>query len=350
MSLLKALMEVIELKSQKLNKLLFFLCNICYNKLYPRGDKMNEEIEIIGATTKAFSGLLGRYGTDITVREYVTNPAIGRDKQIKELMLILLNPEKSAILTGLPGVGKTAIVEGLAYLIQKDQVPDALKDFTILKINTMALLGTMQNGESKVQTLIDELMHEDKIILFIDEIHTLINSTDESSLDFANMFKVGLDRGDIKIIGATTTNEYERYILRDKAFVRRFMQIKVDEPSREETIKIMVGSYPRTEHRTGVKLNYSGYTIERIMTFLVDITKEYNRVYEVEGRYPDITLSLLSNAFSIAIFENRKTVTILDIYKAIENSKAIYPDVIKKALVSFKETFKDIIEEENIVI
>lgn len=311
---------------------------------------MNEDIEIIGSETKIFSGLLGRYGTNMTTKEYVTNPAIGRDEQIKEVVLILLNPEKSAILTGLPGVGKTAIVEGLSYLIQKNEVPDALKNFTIIKINTMALLGTMQNGESKVQTLIEELKKEAKIILFIDEIHTLINSSDESSLDFANMFKVGLDRGDIKIIGATTSNEYERYILRDKAFVRRFMQIKIDEPSREETIKIMVGSYPRIEHRTGVKLNYSDYTIERIMIFLVDITKEYNRIYEVEGRYPDVTLSLLAGAFSIAIFENRKTVNIGDIYKAIENSQAIYPDVIKKALISFKEIFKDLIEEEDIVI
>lgn len=311
---------------------------------------MNEDIEVIGPETKTFSGLLGRYGTNMTTKEYVTNPAIGRDEELKQLILILLNPEKSAILTGLPGVGKTAIVEGLSYLIQKNEVPDALKNFTIIKINTMALLGTMQNGESKVQTLIEELKSQEKIILFIDEIHTLINSTDESSLDFANMFKVGLDRGDIKIIGATTSNEYERYILRDKAFVRRFMQIKIDEPSREETIKIMVGSYPRIEHRTGVKLNYSDYTIERIMIFLVDITKEYNRIYEVEGRYPDVTLSLLAGAFSIAIFENRKTVGIGDIYKAIENSQAIYPDVIKKALISFKETFKDLIEEEDIVI
>ncbi len=307
-----------------------------------------EIIEIIGEShIKDFKGLLGRYGTNLSATKFVTNPAIGRDEEIKELILALLTPDKSAILTGLPGVGKTAIVEGLGYLIQKKEVPDVLKNFTIIKINTMALLGNMQDGESKVQTLIDELKAEGNIILFIDEIHTLINSNDENSLDFANMFKAGLDRGDIKIIGATTTQEYERYILRDKAFVRRFMQIKVDEPSREEAISIMVGSYPRIEHRTGVKLKYSAYTIERIVTFLVDITKEYNRVYELEARYPDICLSLLANAFSIALFENRQTVNIHDIYKAIENSKALYPDVIQKALISFKESFDDIIELED---
>ena len=157
-------------------------------------------------------------------KEFITNPAIGREKELKELMLILLTPDKSAILTGKPGVGKTSIVEGLAYLIQKRQVPNQLLNYQIIKVNTSALLGIDPvTGESKIQNLIEELKNYEHLILFIDEIHTLMGSKGEA-LDFANMFKPGLDRGDIKVIGATTTEEYERYILRDKAFVRRFQK------------------------------------------------------------------------------------------------------------------------------
>ena len=100
--------------------------------------------------------VLDRYGTDVTKEEYITDPAIGRDQQIKDLILVLLTPEKSAILIGKPGIGKTAIVEGLAYRIQNNDVPEALQGYTIINIKTASLLGTMPSGESKVQKMIDE--------------------------------------------------------------------------------------------------------------------------------------------------------------------------------------------------
>ena len=129
---------------------------------------------------KTFS-MIERYGENYCKKEYITNPAIGRDREIKELILILLTPEKSGILTGKPGIGKTSIVEGLAYRIQRGEVPDALKGYTIINIKTPSLLGSMPNGESRIQTLIDELKTMEKVILFIDEIHMLIGATDESS-------------------------------------------------------------------------------------------------------------------------------------------------------------------------
>ena len=152
-----------------------------------------------------------KYGEDLTARQYITNPAIGRDEEIRELSLVLLTPDKSAILTGKPGIGKTAIVEGLAYRIQKGEVPDALKGYTIVKIDTQTLMGVIpKTGDTRIHTLVNEIKEKEKFILFVDEIHTLINSTDDSSLDFANMFKTGLGRGDVKIVGATTTEEYEQ--------------------------------------------------------------------------------------------------------------------------------------------
>ncbi len=291
--------------------------------------------------------ILARYGDDFCSRDYITNPAIGRKEEIKQLILILLTPEKSGILVGKPGIGKTSIVEGLAYQLQRNNVPDALKGYRIVSVKTTSLLGTLPSGETRLQTLIDELKELDKIILFIDEIHMLMGATSESSLDFANMFKESLGRGSIKMIGATTNDEYERYVLRDKAFVRRFQRVDVEEPTREQTIKILMGTLPKIEKNTGAKLKYSSYIQSEIMAFIVDITTEYKRVYGIGSRYPDICLTLLSQAFSQAVFDNRREVNIFDIRNAIENSKNIYPDVIRKELVNFDTKFRQIIGEEK---
>lgn len=291
--------------------------------------------------------MLDNYGENFQKNDYITNPAIGRDEQIKQLILILLTPDKSAVLIGKPGVGKTACVEGLAYRIQRNLVPDVLKGYQVIKLNTAALLGVDPvTGESKVQTLIDELKDKTKLILFIDEIHTLMGTKGEA-LDFANMFKPALDRGDIKVIGATTTEEYERYILRDKAFVRRFQKVELFEPTREENIQICVGTLPKIEYRTGAKLMYTPFIQKRIMEFLTDITSEYKRVYEIGSRYPDVTLTIIQQAFSNALFDNRTDVNIMDIKKAIMTSKNIYPDVIKKSMPDFDKMFADQIEEYN---
>lgn len=292
--------------------------------------------------------IINRYGDNFTSKTYITNPAIGREEELKKLILVLLTPDKSAILTGKPGIGKTAIVEGLAYKIQKEEVPDALKGYEIVKIDTQALVGTVKDtGYTRVQALIDEIKTKEKFILFVDEIHTLINSNSDNALDFANMFKTGLGRGDIKVIGATTSNEYERYILKDKAFVRRFTKIEVEEPDREMTIKILMGTLPKIEKNMNAKLAYTSFIQEKIMAFIVDITKEFNRVYETEGRYPDIALTLLTQAFSEAVFDNKQIVTIEHIEKAIKNSTAIYPDVINKGIVSLREEFKDLFKQEE---
>lgn len=303
---------------------------------------MNEELDF---KRKRIS-ILDTYGENFLNKKYITNPAIGRDQQIRELILILLTPDKSAVLVGKPGVGKTAIVEGLSYCIQNNLVPDALKDYQVIKVNTSALLGVDPvTGESKVQTLIDEIKSKTNLILFIDEIHTLMGKGE--SLDFANMFKPALDRGDIKVIGATTTEEYERYILRDKAFVRRFQKVDVSEPTREENIEILIGTLPKIEKRTGAKLMYSSYVQRKIMEFITDITSEYKRVYEIGSRYPDVSLTIVQQAFSNALFDNRKEVNIMDIKEAIVNSKNIYQDVIVKSEPVFNTMFSDQLTEYN---
>ena len=303
----------------------------------------NEEFDIKSKRIK----MLNTYGENFQDKEYITNPAIGRDEQIKQLILILLTPDKSAVLVGKPGVGKTATVEGLAYRIQKGAVPDILKDYQVIKLNTAALLGVDPiTSESKVQTLIDELKDKTKLILFIDEIHTLMGTKGEA-LDFANMFKPALDRGDIKVIGATTTEEYERYILRDKAFVRRFQKVEISEPTRNENIQILMGTLPKIEKRTGVKMNYTSYVIRKMMEFITDITSEYKRIYEIGSRYPDVSLTLVQEAFSNALFNNRNYVKAEDFRNAIVNSKNIYPDVVRKALPEFDTIFAEQLNSET---
>ena len=289
--------------------------------------------------------ILEKIGENLTEVKYLVNPAIARDKELKELVMVLLTPEKSAVLVGKPGIGKTAIIEGLAYRIQLNDVPNALMGYQLYRINTPSLLGDY-DGENRVVSLVNELKTKEKIIIFIDEIHTLIGNNAEGALDLANMFKEGLSRGTIKLIGATTDYEYERYILRDKAFVRRFEKIEIEEPTQEMCVQILMRTVPKIEVQTGVKLPYSDFTKEKIMTFIVDMTSEYKRVYEISSRYPDIALTILRQAFSQALYENRTTVGMKNIYDAISSTKAVYPDVIKKELVKFKEILaKELLEE-----
>lgn len=295
------------------------------------------------------NSILERYSDNLTNVEYITNPAVARDEEIKKLILVLLTPEKSAVLVGKPGIGKTAIVEGLAYRIQRNEVPEALMGYTIYRINTTALINTT-GEENRVLKLVEELKEKDNVILFIDEIHTLIGNDAQGALDLANMFKEGLSRGSIKMIGATTTYEYERYIMRDKAFLRRFEKVDVEEPTEEMTVEILLKTLPKLEKQTGVVLPYTDFINEKIMKFIVNMTTEFKRIYEVSSRYPDIALVILRQCFSNAIYENRRTINFKNIYDAIKTTKAVYPDVITKELVNFKETFEDELRIENTVL
>ena len=293
--------------------------------------------------------ILSKYGENLTEVNYIVNPAVARDKELKELVMVLLTPEKSACLVGKPGIGKTAIVEGLAYRMQHNDMPNALKGYSVYKISTPSLVGST-SGENKVMELMKELKTKEKIIVFIDEIHMLMGGNNQGPMDLANMFKEGLGRGTVKLIGATTVDEYERYILRDKAFVRRFERIDISEPTQEMCVEILMRTIPKIESQTGVKFNYTDFIKENVCKFIVNMTSEYKRVYEISSRYPDIALTVLRQCFSAALFDNSTEVKFRHIYEAIKSTKAVYPDVIKKELVVFKENFKDELEAEGVVI
>ena len=309
--------------------------------------------ELVSAQKKTIKySILDTYGENLSRKEYVTNPAIGREKEIEQAIEILLTPEKSALLVGKAGIGKTAIVEGIGYRMVNGTIPNALKPYELIKVNISSLLGeTVVDGtsENKLQLLVDELKTKKNIILFIDEVHLLVNrNTSNMSIDFANMLKPGLDRGDIKMIGATTDEEFEAYILRDRAFLRRFLRVDVLEPTMEQCTQILMGTYPKYEKRTGIKLAYTDFIKEKIFRFIVEMTDEYKRVYEIGNRYPDIALTIVMSAFSMALYENATEVRIKHFYKAIKRTKVIYEDSKVKEIAKFKESFKDLLSEENV--
>jgi ATP-dependent Clp protease ATP-binding subunit ClpC len=191
-------------------------------------------------------------------------PTIGREKEIQQIVEILCHRERanSPMLVGEPGVGKTAVVEGLARLIElePDKVPARLRGSHLVQLQMGGLVaGTMLRGmfEERIKGIIDEVKEKDNLILFIDEAHTIIGAGSAlgTSSDAANMFKSALARGDMRIIGATTISEYKEYIGEDEALARRFRLVKVVEPSISETREILLGLRPRLEKNYSVKIS-----------------------------------------------------------------------------------------------
>lgn len=303
-------------------------------------------------TYNGFS-VLKNYGEDLTAKRYVTDPSIARDEELKKLMMVLLTPEKSGLLVGKAGVGKTSIVEGLSYRILNNAVPVVLQGYRVIKINSSSLLGKITfNGREElvITLLVEELKNVSKTILFIDEIHTLIGANSEMSMDLANILKPAIDRGVVKLIGATTDVEYNTYVIRDRAFLRRFERIDVPEPTEATTVEILFKSLPKIEASTGIKFKYNEYVTKMLLESIVSATSEYKRVYGLGAMYPDIAFSVLTAAFSQALFQNRQYVTALDVYNAIKTSKRIYPDSIIRELNTFKERFKDVCVQDGIVL
>ena len=295
--------------------------------------------------------IIKMYGEDLTAKEYVTNPAIAREDEIQKMTIILLTPEKSALLIGKPGIGKTSIVEGLSYKILNNTVPDRLKGYRVIKINSSSLLGKVRyegREELVITILVEELKKMDKLILFIDEIHTLIGSKDGGPMDLANILKPAIDRGMVKLIGATTDLEYNTYVVRDRAFLRRFDRVDIEEQDIPTTIEVLMKSLPKIEHQTGIKFKYNEYVTKLLVESIVEATSEFKRVYGLGAMYPDIAFSVLTAAFSNALYNNKEHVEMIDVYNAIKNSKRIYPDSIVKDLAAFREKFIKLQVEEQV--
>ncbi len=206
---------------------------------------------------------LEKYCTDLTARarQDKIDPVIGRDEEIRRVMQVLVRRTKNnPVLIGEPGVGKTAIVEGLARRIASGDVPESLKDKRLLSLDMGSLVaGAKFRGEfeERLKAVITEVVKsQGQIILFIDELHTIVGAgASEGSMDASNLLKPALARGELKAIGATTLNEYRKYIEKDAALERRFQQVYCAEPNVEDTIAILRGLRDKYEIHHGVKIN-----------------------------------------------------------------------------------------------
>ena len=218
--------------------------------------------------------VLQKYGRDLVaeVRSGKVDPVIGRDAEIRRVIRILSRKTKNnPVLIGEPGVGKTAIVEGLAHRIVRKDVPEGLKDKTIFSLDMSALVaGAKYRGEfeERLQAVLKEIRESDgRIILFIDELHTIVGAgKTEGSMDAGNMLKPMLARGELHCIGATTLDEYRNYIEKDPALERRFQQVLVHEPNVEDTISILRGLKERFEVHHGVKIHDSAIVAAGVLS------------------------------------------------------------------------------------
>ncbi len=229
--------------------------------------KMLHEEKKGGGRTKApgkgkgKTPLLEKFGIDLTALAYQNrlDPVIGRDKEIKRVIQILSRRTKNnPVLVGDPGVGKTAVVEGLAQRIAEGNVPELLKNKRIIQLNLANLVaGTKYRGEfeERMRLILKEIMESKDVIIFIDEVHTVIGAgAADGAIDASNILKPSLARGDFQIIGATTLDEYRRYIEKDAALERRFQPIMVDEPSIEDSILMLKGLRDKYEAHHGVRI------------------------------------------------------------------------------------------------
>ena len=214
-----------------------------------------------GGEGKKSSKLLDQFGRNLTklASDGKLDPVIGRETEIERIMQILSRRTKNnPVLLGEPGVGKTAVVEGLAARITKGEVPELLKNKQIYTLDLAALVaGSKYRGEfeERLKKVMKEITQRGDIILFIDELHNLVGAgAAEGAIDAASILKPALARGELQTIGATTLDEYRKYLERDSALERRFQQIKVEQPSTEETVKILEGLRERYEQHHRVKI------------------------------------------------------------------------------------------------
>jgi len=274
------------------------------------------------------------------------DPVIGREKEIDRVIRILSRKRKNnPVLIGEAGVGKTAIVEGLAQRIINKEIPDLLLDKQVLAIDIAAIVaGTKFRGEfeERIKKIMREIKNTNNIIIFIDELHTIIGAgAAEGAIDAANILKPALSRGDLQCIGATTLEEYRKYIEKDAALERRFQNVLVEEPTTDETLEILRGLKPRYESHHKVK-----YTDEA----LVKAVKCAHR-YIHDRFLPDKAIDIIDEAGSKARLENcYKTSDIIDLETEIDDLDKKKNELVRTQEYEKAAAIRDTIKDKKAVL
>ncbi len=298
--------------------------------------------------------VLEKYGRDITlaVKDNKVDPVIGRDDEIRNITRILSRKSKNnPVLIGEPGVGKTAIVEGLAQRIIKGDVPDSLKNKKIWELDMGSLIaGAKYRGEfeERLKSVLKEIKDSNgDIIMFIDEIHMIVGAGAEGAMDAGNMLKPMLARGEIHLIGATTLNEYRKYIEKDGALERRFQKIIVKAPSVEDTITILRGLKPRLEVFHGVSIK------DKALIAAATLSDRY-----ITDRFlPDKAIDLIDEACATIKVQMQSVPTELDTLtrkimqleiekQALKKEK---DDISKNRKIEIDSLIKDLKEKESVL-
>lgn len=263
-------------------------------------DGSGEEDNILGISSatgmkkgKSLTPNLDKVSVNLNkrAREGTIDPVIGRDKEIKRVIQILSRRTKNnPVLVGEPGVGKTAVAQGIAAAIVNHEVPDTLAKKRVMALDMGSLIaGTKYRGEfeDRMKKILKEIQQDGSVILFVDEMHTLIGAGGaEGAIDASNILKPSLARGDIQMIGATTFDEYQKYIEKDQALARRFQQVKIGEPSKEETVDILKGLRPKYEKFHNVKIEDEA----------INDAVEFSTRYIANRFLPDKAIDLIDEA------------------------------------------------------
>ena len=263
-------------------------------------DGSGEEDNILGISSatgmkkgKSLTPNLDKVSVNLNkrAREGAIDPVIGRDKEIKRVIQILSRRTKNnPVLVGEPGVGKTAVAQGIAAAIVNHEVPDTLAKKRVMALDMGSLIaGTKYRGEfeDRMKKILKEIQKDGSVILFVDEMNTLIGAGgEEGAIDASNIFKPSLARGDIQMIGATTFDEYQKYIEKDQALARRFQQVKIGEPSKEETVDILKGLRPKYEKFHNVNIEDEA----------INDAVEFSTRYIANRFLPDKAIDLIDEA------------------------------------------------------
>jgi ATP-dependent Clp protease ATP-binding subunit ClpC len=260
-------------------------------------DQLKPEEKTVAVKGAAFQKnetlLINKFGKDLTDQAYQKklDPVIGREKEIDRLIRVLSRKTKNnPVLIGEPGVGKTAVIEGLAQRIVQGRVPEVLQNKHIVSLSMGSLVaGTKFRGEfeDRLKKIIEELTEEKNLILFIDEIHTVIGAgAAEGSVDAANILKPALARGEIQLIGATTLEEYRKYVEKDAALERRFQKVEVGEPSEMETVEILLG----------LKTKFEEFHQLKVEDKAIEAASHFAQRYIPDRFMPDKAVDLLDEA------------------------------------------------------